>query len=159
MPSALSASLKCLIVTLGSLIHIPPLPGWNTNGLVGVADFEAIRRRSAGRRAGRRAWSARSLSRINPVVLCLGPVFWLAIDDNAPDASACSSLPQNRPEGSTQPVTVRMLVASGDSYITTLSSDMTSSLPPYHGCSIEGRGVKAGGVQMYSLHQKLLRQR
>jgi len=45
MLSALSASLKCLIVTPACLIYIPPLPGWNTKGLVGVADFDAILRK------------------------------------------------------------------------------------------------------------------
>lgn len=36
MFSAFSADLKWRIVTLGSLIHSPPLLGWNTKGLVGA---------------------------------------------------------------------------------------------------------------------------
>ena len=50
MFSAFSADLNWRIVTLGSLIHSPPLLGWNTKGLSGLADLEAMRRRFAIRR-------------------------------------------------------------------------------------------------------------
>ena len=44
MFSALSADLKWRIVTLGSLTHSPTLLGWNTKGLTGCRDLDAMHR-------------------------------------------------------------------------------------------------------------------
>ncbi|GGU51987.1 hypothetical protein GCM10009504_05960 [Pseudomonas laurentiana] len=66
MLSAASASLKCSIVTLGSLIHIPPFPGWNTKGLDGVADVWRSGDREHERAEVDRGWPDQQLQRYCP---------------------------------------------------------------------------------------------